>query len=150
MMGRRNQENDPGQTIEFTKMITTSRKPDLDSRQNIEAFVELFYQGILADPQLAPIFLDVAAIDLAEHLPHIKDYWCKLLLGERGYRRHTMNIHRQLHHKQALQAADFERWLGLFVVTVDEHFSGERAERAKRVADSIAANMAKGLPAGDP
>ena len=42
-------------------------------------------------------------LDLAVHLPHIKDYWCKLLLGEKGYRRHTMNIHRQLHGKQRLQ-----------------------------------------------
>ena len=58
-------------------------KPDLDSRENIERFVDLFYERLLADEQLAPIFVDIAEIDLAVHLPHIKDYWCKLLLGER-------------------------------------------------------------------
>ena len=83
--------------------------PDLDSRPQIEAFVDLFYARMLKDPQLAPIFLDVAAVDLAVHLPHIKDYWSKLLLGEAAYRRHTMNIHRQLHGKRPLEAADFER-----------------------------------------
>lgn len=121
-------------------------RPDLDCRENIECFIDRFYQRLLADERLAPIFVDVAAIDLAVHLPHIKDYWCKLLLGEKGYQRHTMNIHRQLHGKQPLQAEDFQRWLDTFTATVDEGFAGERAERAKQVAAAIAANMQKSLP----
>lgn len=117
----------------------------MDSRQNIEFFVDRFYEALLADPQLAPIFVDVAEIDLAVHLPHIKDYWCKLLLGDRTYQRHTMNIHRQLHGKRPLKPEDFQRWLAFFIATLDAHFAGERAERAKRVAASIAANMEKSL-----
>jgi hemoglobin len=127
-------------------MTTGVDKPDLDSRENIQGFVDCFYQRLLADDQLAPIFVDVAEIDLAVHLPHIKDYWCKLLLGEKGYQRHTMNIHRQLHGKRPLQKEDFQRWLVFFVATVDAGFAGERAERAKQVATSIAANMEKSLP----
>lgn len=130
-------------------MPERSEKPDLDSRENIERFVERFYERLLVDEQLAPIFVDVADIDLAVHLPHIKDYWCKLLLGEKGYQRHTMNIHRQLHDKRPLRRADFDRWLQFFTDTVDAHFAGERAERAKQVAASIAANMAKSLPAAN-
>ncbi len=122
-----------------------SNLPDMDSPANVERFVDLFYQRMLADEELAPIFLDVAAVDLDVHLPHIKDYWRKLLLGETAYRRHTMNIHRELHGKRALTPADFDRWLALFTRTVDEHFAGERAERAKRVAAAIAANMQKSL-----
>lgn len=125
--------------------MTEPDKPDLDSREHIERFVDLFYQRMLKDEVLAPIFVDVAEIDLDVHLPHIKDYWCKLLLGERAYRRHTMNIHRALHGKRELQPADFERWLAFFQGTVDDYFAGERAERAKRVAASIAANMEKSL-----
>jgi hemoglobin len=122
-------------------MATGEHKPDLDRRENIEFFVDRFYERLLADEQLAPIFVDVAEIDLAVHLPHIKDYWCKLLLGEQGYQRHTMNIHRQLHRKRPLREQDFERWLHFFIATVDEYFAGERAERAKKVATAIAANM---------
>jgi hemoglobin len=121
-------------------------KPDLDCRENIEHFVDCFYERVLADEHLAPIFLDVAAIDLKVHLPHIKDYWCKLLLGEKAYQRHTMNIHRQLHGKQPLQAGDFERWLALFNATLDDKFAGERTERARQVAAAIAANMEASLP----
>jgi hemoglobin len=126
-------------------MTTGGQMPDMDSRENIEFFVDRFYERMLADEQLAPIFVDVAGIDLAVHLPHIKDYWCKLLLGEKKYQRHTMNIHRQLHTKRSLQAEDFERWLACFTSTVDAHYAGERADRAKQVATSIAANMESGL-----
>ena len=126
-------------------MTAGGKRPDLDSRQNIEFFVDRFYEGLLADEQLAPIFVDVAEIDMTVHLPHIKDYWCKLLLGEKGYQRHTMNIHRQLHTKRALHPRDFQRWLDFFVSTIDAHFAGERSERAKQVAAAIAANMEKSL-----
>ncbi|KZX59385.1 globin [Halioglobus sp. HI00S01] len=119
--------------------------PDLDSRAQVEQFVERFYERMLADATLAPIFIDVAAIDLDVHLPHIKDYWCKLLLGERGYQRHTMNIHRQLHGKRSLEEADFARWLSHFEATLDAHFAGPQTEKARRIAGAIAANMEKGL-----
>ena len=120
----------------------------MDSRSSIAFFVDRFYEKILADEQLSPIFFEVAGIDLDAHLPHIKDYWCKLLLGDRQYQRHTMNIHRAVNEKRPLLPADFERWLGFFTVTVDAHFAGERAERAKCVAASIAANMENGLSPG--
>jgi hemoglobin len=119
--------------------------PDLDSPARIDRFVDLFYQRLLADPQLAPLFIDVAAIDLEVHLPHIRAYWRKLLLGDREYRRHTMNIHRQLHRKQALRPADFQRWLLLFTTTVKAHFRGPLADRACRIAATIAANMEAAL-----
>jgi hemoglobin len=103
-------------------------KPDLDSRAHIEAFVDQFYARVLVDPQLAPIFLDAAQIDLAVHLPHIKDYWCKLLLGERGYTRHTMDIHRRLHRIRPLGSSGLPALADpVHGATVDEYYSGERA-----------------------
>lgn len=119
--------------------------PDLDTREHIERFVDQFYARMLDDTVLAPIFVEVAGVDLAVHLPHIKDYWCKLLLGERDYQRHTMNIHRALHGKRQLHPEDFERWLSFFTGTVDANYAGPNAERAKRVATAIAANMEKAL-----
>ena len=126
-------------------MSAGDNRPDMDSRDRIEYFVDRFYECMLADEQLAPIFVDVAEIDLTVHLPHIKDYWCKLLLGDKKYQRHTMDIHRQLNIKRPLQARDFQRWLEFFTTTADTHFAGDRAERAKRVAASIAANMEQSL-----
>ena len=122
-------------------------KPDLDSPQHIQHFVEAFYGKMLRDEQLAPIFLEVAAIDLKHHLPLIRSYWEKLLLGEGDYRRHTMNIHRAVHAKRPITADDFQRWLSFFHATVDENFEGPKAQRAKEVASHIAANMNKSLNA---
>jgi len=126
-------------------MTPAPLRPDLTSASQIGHFVDRFYARLLQDPQLAPVFLDVAQIDLNTHLPLIKSYWCKLLLGEPGYQRHTMNIHRALHARRALEQADFERWLDIFVATVNEYYEGSQAERAKRIARLIAGNMQKGL-----
>ncbi|HSC76679.1 MAG TPA: group III truncated hemoglobin [Pseudomonadales bacterium] len=116
-------------------------KPDLDSKEHIAEFLQQFYGKLLNDPVLAPIFLDVAGIDLRVHLGHIQAYWEKLLLGEDNYRRHTMNIHRALHGKRALTEAEFDRWLDFYICAVDENFSGAQAEKAKRIAEHIADNM---------
>ena len=121
--------------------MTAPQKPDLDSKAHIAAFLQHFYNKLLTDPVLAPIFLDVAGIDLRVHLGHIQAYWEKLLLGTDDYQRHTMNIHRALHSKHALTDAEFDRWLDFYVSTVDEHFAGPYADKAKRVAGHIAANM---------
>ena len=115
--------------------------PDLDSPQRIREFLDFFYGSLLTDPVLAPIFLEVAGIDLRVHLDHIQAYWEKLLLKHDGYHRHTMNIHRALHAKKPLTEAEFDRWLGFFKDVVDANFSGPYADRALLLASHIAANM---------
>ncbi len=119
--------------------------PDLDSKLHIQQFIEAFYAKILADRVLAPIFLDVAEIDLDKHLPLIRRYWEKLLLGDDDYNRHTMNIHRALHGQRELRKEDFDRWLSLFCDSLDEAYTGPRADRARQVATAIAANMQRSL-----
>lgn len=126
-------------------MSNSTAKPDLDSSEHIAEFVTAFYAKLLNDARMAPIFTDVAAIDIKEHFPRIRAYWEKLLLGKQDYQRHTMNIHRDLHDKQNLHAEDFDLWLGYFVAAVDENFTGPKAERAKKVATRIAENMHKAV-----
>ena len=120
---------------------TEISKTDLDTKQAIARFIDAFYSKVLKDEILAPIFLDVAGIEIDQHLGHIRDYWEKLLLGETAYKRHTMNIHRQLNSKHPLEPEEFQRWLSLFVATADENFSGPKTDRAKQVARHIASNM---------
>ncbi len=123
---------------------------DMDTPEKIETFVRSFYSKLLKDEQLAPIFLDVAAVDLEKHMPLICAYWEKLLLGRDDYKRHTMNIHRAVDERRPLHKSDFDRWLHYFTTTVDELYSGDKATRAKRVAATIAENMQKRLSAGAP
>ena len=116
-------------------------KPDLDNKDNIKQFIDLFYQQVLEDDVLAHIFLDVVKIDVAVHIPIIRRYWEKLLLGEQNYKRHTMNIHRDIHDKFPLSEKEFERWLSLFVTTAETYYEGEKTDRAIQVASTIAFNM---------
>jgi hemoglobin len=114
---------------------------DLDCKDNIALFVRSFYTKLLADDQLSPIFHDVAKIDLEQHIPRICSYWEKLLLGDKSYQRHTMNIHREIDNQQAFTAHDFELWLQHFTNTARFEFSGPKSERAVVVASTIAKNM---------
>ncbi|MFQ3322381.1 MAG: hemoglobin [Pseudomonadales bacterium] len=119
--------------------------PDIQTQPDIGSFVDSFYTKLLADSELAPIFVDVAQIDLTVHLPLIKSYWAKLLLGDNSYSRHTMNIHRLVHSKQNFSQDNFDQWLALFELTMDEMYCGACADKAKRVAGTIVANMAKAM-----
>ena len=97
------------------------------------------------DEELSPIFIDVASVDLTVHLPIIKSYWAKLLLGDKSYQRHTMNIHRVVHSKQKLTKDNFNRWLVFFEATIDSMYVGSCADRAKGLAATIASNMSRAL-----
>ena len=137
--------NSDSKTLGIT-LIKKTINPDLDSREHLDQFIQAFYAKVLVDPILAPIFLDIADVELDVHLPHIRNYWAKLLLKDTSYQRHTMNIHRELHSKHALREKDFKQWLALFTETIDEMYIGENADRAKKVAASIASNMQQTLP----
>lgn len=114
---------------------------DLDNKEAIETLVEGFYAKVLKDDILAHIFTDIAGIDILEHKAVIVSYWQKLLLGDKSYHRHTMNIHRVVNDKFAFKQEAFDRWLLLFTQTIDENFTGAGAERAKKLGATIAANM---------
>jgi hemoglobin len=126
---------------------TRSALPDLDSADRIEDFVHRFYRRLLADPVMAPLFRDVAGVDLQEHLPLIVAYWRKMLLGEAGYQRHTMERHRVLDSKHPLTEDHARRWLQYFNSTLDEGFRGPYAERARHIAARVMDNLMAQLAA---
>lgn len=121
------------------------RLPDLDSVEQIDRFVRLFYQRLLTDDTLAPYFTDVAGISLASHLPLISAYWQKMLLGDSRYQRHTMARHRQLHARRALGGAQHEAWLGHFFAVTQAHFSGPKTDQARRIAARVMDNLYRQL-----
>lgn len=122
---------------------------DLDTPDAIHTFIHRFYDKVLADEQLAPIFLKIANIDLDHHLDIIESFWRKLLLGEKDYDRHMMNIHRAVHQRHGFTPADFDRWLGYFEATLAEGYRGPYTDRARYLAHSIAAHLQEALLAPD-
>ena len=126
---------------------SSSARPDLDRPEEIRRLVRHFYHDrLLHDPVLAPLFLEVAGVNLDEHLPVIEQYWRKMLLGEREYRRHTMERHRALHARSPLRGEHFERWLAHFHAAVDSGWRGPCADRARHIATRVAHNMYHHLP----
>jgi hemoglobin len=113
----------------------------IESRSDIELLVNRFYAKVRKDSLIGPIFNDVAQVDWEEHLPKITNFWCDLMLHEDSYRGRPFPPHIPLN----LQTAHFERWLSLFVETVDENFAGLKADEIKQRAFGIARNFMANL-----
>jgi hemoglobin len=113
-------------------------KRDVETRADCERLVRAFYGKALVDPIIGFIFVDVAKLDLEEHVPTITSFWETVLLGAGSYRGGAFGPHVQLHAKVELQKGHFERWLVLWFATVDELFAGERADEAKAHALRVA------------
>lgn len=118
---------------------------DNELTARIDAFVDAFYERVLVDPLLAPMFLEVAQVRLFDHLPRIKAYWRKMLLGHDDYRRHMMRKHRELNALQPLSQDHYQQWLTLFEETLEEHPLGRVNERALQLARRVAGNMRQNL-----
>ena len=100
---------------------------------------------------IGPIFTDVAQLDLEHHLPIIGDFWETLLFNSGSYAKHGRNpleVHKQLHLRSRLERRHFERWLKIFVDSVDGTFAGERAEFLKLRAKAISERMQEYVHAG--
>jgi hemoglobin len=113
-------------------------KPDIATRADCERLVRAFYGQALQDPIIGWLFVDVAQLDLEAHVPRITSFWETILLGAQSYGGGAFRPHAELNAKAQLRGGHFERWLWLWHRTVDELFSGERAELAKSHADRVA------------
>jgi hemoglobin len=109
-------------------------KKEIHSREEVKVLVDSFYQKVNQDPDLSPIFNDLAKVHWEKHLPVMYDFWSSVLLGEMKYKGNPFLKHIPL----PVNKKHFDRWLSLFKNTVDEHFKGEKAEEAKTRAESIA------------
>ncbi len=66
---------------------------DLRERADVDRLLRAFYERALVDPLLRPVFVDVAHMDLEEHLPRIGDFWEKVLFNTVTYDGAAMGVH---------------------------------------------------------
>lgn len=126
-------------------MANTPHTGDLDSRSQIHHLVVGFYREVVFDDLLEPVFGEVAEVDWAEHIPRLIDYWCRVLLGETGYRGALLAVHAHLHALEPLRLEHCDRWYQLWARSVDDRWSGPLATRAKEHAAQIMATIARRL-----
>jgi hemoglobin len=111
---------------------------DIVGRDEIKLLIDRFYEKIQADPILGPHF---AHVNWEKHLPIMVNFWENTLFYTGTYTGNPLRSHQALHQKDPLLPSDFSHWQNLFLATVDELFSGEKAELAKQRALSISTVM---------
>lgn len=116
-------------------------KDDLKGRNDIACVVNNFYDKVRKDDLIAFFFSEVVPVNWEHHLPVMYDFWEQVVFGTGPYHGNPMHVHVHIHSKSEMKTEHFERWVSLFTSTVDEHFSGENAERMKQRAISIATVM---------
>lgn len=113
----------------------------LTDRSDIQTLVDAFYQKVLNDDLIGYFFTEVIQLDFEKHMPKMYDFWETTLFHKAIYKGNPMQVHKDLNGKSPLKKEHFDRWVQLFLETIDELFEGEKAELAKQRAQSIALMM---------
>lgn len=113
-------------------------KTDIENKNDIEIFVNGFYDKVRHDEMLEPVFASKIPDEAwPAHLQRMYAFWNAILFAETGFQGNPMQKHLSL----PVDENHFGRWLHLFNQTIDENFSGPKAIEAKSRAASIAGIM---------
>ncbi len=112
----------------------TSSKNEITNIQDIKRLVEQFYKKVRQDELLKDIFNSVIQDRWSEHLEKMVRFWQTVLLEEHTYYGSPFIPHAQL----PVEKSHFDQWLKLFNETIDEHFTGEKAKKAKWQGERMA------------
>jgi len=109
---------------------------DVENFEDIQIFVNAFYAKVQQDELLGPVFaLRIKATDWPKHLRRMYAFWNAVLFFQPTYKGNPFVKHMAL----PINNVHFTRWLNLFTNTIDEHFSGEKANNIKLRASKMAA-----------
>lgn len=109
-------------------------KSDIRNLTDIKLLVDTFYGKIRKDNLLKDIFNERIEDRWPEHLEKMYRFWQTVLLEEHTYYGSPFPPHAKL----PVDRKHFGQWVQLFYETVDELFTGEKAERAKWQGERMA------------
>lgn len=109
-------------------------KHEILSLTDIRLLVNTFYGKVRKDDLLSSVFNERIGNLWPEHMEKMYKFWQTILLKEHTYFGSPFTPHAMLQ----VEHAHFEKWLDLFVGTVDELFTGEKAAEAKYRAGKMA------------
>jgi hemoglobin len=102
----------------------------------IVALVHTFYDRVLQDDLLGPIFSRALSHRWSDHLATMVDFWSSVALGDGRYGGKPHVAHQGL----GLSPMHFARWLRLFEATAREVCGGAAGffiDRAHRIGESL-------------
>lgn len=113
----------------------------IENREDISFLVHTFYKKIRKDDLLGPIFNShIPDEKWPEHLEKLTDFWETNLLGIPKFKGNPTQKHlavdRNLNHTTA--QTHFGQWLNLWFQTIDAHFKGALADKAKEASRRMA------------
>lgn len=115
--------------------------PDIQSKEDLIALLNRFYQKALIDDEIGFFFTKVVQLNLEKHIPVIASFWDNILFSSTEYKGNPMQVHMDIYRKHWIEKKHFDRWLLLFSQSVDEMFVGNKAHLIKERALSIATVM---------
>jgi hemoglobin len=121
----------------------TPRGRDLDSVEEIVELVTRQYADVVQDDLLEPYFtFGPDHLDWQAHIASVADYWQHVVLLTPDYDIDVLEGHRHLHDQRPFTPELFDRWLQIFIDTVDSGWSGPNATLAKKRATGMSRAMA--------
>ena len=102
-------------------------KHDISTLDDIKLLVDSFYGKVREDNLLKDIFNERIEDRWPQHLEKMYRFWQTVLLEEHTYFGSPFVPHAKL----PVEQHHFEQWVKIFNNIVDEHFIGEKSERAK-------------------
>ena len=110
---------------------------DIETRDDIEKLLDDFYKKVVDDDLIGIFFTRIVQLDWEKHMPVMYDFWETTLLGNMKYKGNPMTKHFELNKKKALLPEHFNRWLLLWIDTVNKNFSGDKSKEAINRASQI-------------
>ncbi len=107
------------------------------TEENIKTLVHAFYDKVVKDPQLGPVFNRVIQ-DWPPHLSKMVDFWSSIMLQTGKYKGNPLVKHQQT---MPFDRDLFKRWLGLFAQTAHELYEEPHANMFINKSENIAESL---------
>ena len=108
----------------------------------LRRLVETFYGDVRRDAVLGPLF-ENAIRDWPAHFDRLTAFWSSVMLGSGRYKGNPFAAH--VRHREAIDPAMFDRWLGLWREATERCLKPEAAALIQTKADRIAESIKGGL-----
>lgn len=119
--------------VGFFLDLNMTTKPDIATLDDIKLLVSSFYTNVQKDDLIGPIFNEKIGDKWPEHLEKMYRFWETILLEVHTYSGSPFPPHKHL----PIDKIHFDRWMEVFVATVDRIFRGPIANEAKLRAKNM-------------
>lgn len=116
-------------------------KKDIETRDDIVELLHRFYEKAFGDELIGRFFTEVVPLDIRTHIPVIADFWEAVVFNTHSYKKNVMEVHQHIHKISPIKKEHLDRWVHLFVLTINEKYDGPKATIMKQRGSSIAVLM---------